>query len=318
MNGEVQNYVKALRRIFGKDFDTSDGVLDATFKSHFQNATDGYSEINVEKLTSLSATPEGGQSINACIISQGQSIYPGLEVRKNLDAGYGSSGPLADINMPLTGIIGVSISDHNDGELRFAHGLEGVFEPRATGTASYRSNLDFTGDIVGVLGRAFIGSSCGVDINQIAGVAAHLAVFLTQDIELKNYYGFDSSGFALTQGLILITNYYGMHTRPALDTDVTNYYGYYSRDKSGSETIGSFYHFYGEGDHPSFFGGEIQQTAKAITAANPPLQSELVSGLGSASIHPDASRDISVTDGTFFRVLSNGTSWYYNAYTIGA
>jgi hypothetical protein len=78
------------------------------------------------------------------------------------------------------------------------------------------------------------------------------------------------------------------------------------------------WHFYGEGDYPSFFGGEIRQTEKDITASTPPTQVQLISALGSPSAHPDASLMVKVTDGTHYRVFSDGTSWFYSLYTVGA
>jgi hypothetical protein len=100
---------------------------------------------------------------------------------------------------------------------------------------------------------------------------------------------------------------------------VGDYFAFYSNDAGlGSYVTGDVFHFYGKGDYPSFFGGEIQQTEKDITASTPPTQAEMVSALGVASAHPDASLMVKVTDGSHFRVFSDGTSWFYSAYTVGA
>lgn len=101
---------------------------------------------------------------------------------------------------------------------------------------------------------------------------------------------------------------------------ISNYFSFYSSpdDKHANTTLTNVWHFYGAGDHPSYFGGEIQQVEKDITAATPPTQAEMVSELGAANVHIDASLMVKVTDGSHFRVFSNGTSWFYSAYTVGA
>lgn len=66
-------------------------------------------------------------------------------------------------------------------------------------------------------------------------------------------------------------------------------------------------------------GGLIRASViQAITASDPPTQAELVSALGSASLYPSRNLLISSTSGVVYFVASNGTSWYYNAYTVGA
>lgn len=61
-----------------------------------------------------------------------------------------------------------------------------------------------------------------------------------------------------------------------------------------------------------------KQTPTAITASAPPTQAEMVSALGSASSQSGVRRIVSVTSGAIYEVFSNGTSWYYSAYTVGA
>lgn len=101
---------------------------------------------------------------------------------------------------------------------------------------------------------------------------------------------------------------------------IINYYGFFSdyTTKHVNTTVTNPFHFYGKGDIPSYFGGDVQQPVLAITASTPPTQAEMVSALGAASTRSGSRRMVSLTDGTINEVYSNGTSWYFSAYTIGA
>jgi hypothetical protein len=141
-------------------------------------------------------------------------------------------------------------------------------------------------------------------VKQIAGYEAIFQNELGNVMTVDNAYGY----------------WYRLHKWGSGTVTYTRLIGFYSdlSDKNGNTTITNGWHFYGEGDFPSFFGGEIQQTEKDITASTPPTQAEMVSALGVASAHPDASLMVKVTDGSHFRVFSDGTNWYYSAYTVGA
>lgn len=67
-------------------------------------------------------------------------------------------------------------------------------------------------------------------------------------------------------------------------------------------------------------GGGITRIAvgTAIVASDPPTQAEMVTALGAASLYPHQERLIRSTGGTPYLVYSDGTSWYYNAFTVGA
>ncbi len=173
--------------------------------------------------------------------------------------------------------------------------------------SDWRSSFHIDTDFYGLNGWANVNGIVGMANNlsfQNAGTvvagAAYRTVTWVGESDVTNLIGYRAEKVN-TFGSGIVTNYFGFRSDSLVGSPVTN-----------------GWHFYGEGDFPSFFGGEIQQTEKDITASTPPTQAEMVSALGAASAHPDASLMVKVTAGSHFRVFSDGTSWFYSAYTVGA
>lgn len=179
--------------------------------------------------------------------------------------------------------------------------------------------VTFSGQWQGIRGSIIAGST---DSMTSADFAVIQSIFLTatdNTATMANVTGIESAGKSSTGAVGTVTNFKGFFSTNFAwgTTTFTNYYAFYS-DFPMTAKITNAWHFYGVGDFPSYFGGKILQLEKDITAATPPTQAEMVSELGAASAHVDASLMVKVTDGSHFRVFSDGTSWFYSAYTVGA
>lgn len=107
---------------------------------------------------------------------------------------------------------------------------------------------------------------------------------------------------------------------------ITNHYGFMSdlTTKHANTTITNAWHFYGKGDFPSYFGGDVQVAGQInnpelnIAASTPPTQAELVSGIGAASGTSGNWYVIKNSGNVRYFIFSDGTNYHYNAFTVGA
>jgi hypothetical protein len=142
------------------------------------------------------------------------------------------------------------------------------------------------------------------------------------DIEL-NHSGNYSLGYSY--GLRLIpqlvdtggVNYlYGVY----LDTPFSistglyqNYYAFYSNILNRDHILNKVYHFYGEGDVPSYFGGATIQKVYTFDVSIPPSRSELETFFGNAE-SVDVGYNFFINDNgeshNFYRIVSDGSIWW--------
>lgn len=92
-----------------------------------------------------------------------------------------------------------------------------------------------------------------------------------------------------------------------------NYYALYSKLHNTDYITEKYYHFYGEGDAPGYFGGAMVQKVYAYDVSNPPSRSELESLLGIPE-ELDPGYNIFIDDNgegaNFYHIVSNGSRWW--------
>ena len=152
--------------------------------------------------------------------------------------------------------------------------------------------------------------------NQPSGIASGI------EIELYHNGNYDlgfSHGLRLIHQ-ILDTGNVGTHYGIFFDTPwgtsigkYQNYYALYSKIHNTDYIAENYYHFYGEGDAPSYFGGAMIQKVYTHDVSNPPSRSELESLVGIPE-ELDPGYNIFIDDngeGTrFFLVVSDGQRWW--------
>lgn len=113
-----------------------------------------------------------------------------------------------------------------------------------------------------------------------------------------------------------VTTHYGIFLDAPWGTSTgkfMNYYAMYSKLHSTDYIEGKYYHFYGEGDAPSFFGGPMIQKVYTPDVSNPPSRSDLESLYGSAG-DVDSGYNFFIDDNgegaRFYHVVSDGTRWW--------
>ena len=188
-----------------------------------------------------------------------------------------------DPTIPLIGITGIANSYYSSGEL-YNGTFAGYFinNPRLSGTATTKTNFNFpTNSATGVFGSIAVNSYTDVDLDIVCSVGSYLTGWQMEN-DITNYLGFASVGYVAESDSFSVDNYYAYYSRTALLLkDVTNYYGYYSDDVLAGTNVTNFYHFYGKGDHPSYFGGDLEAEGDVIKFVNLPSDS---SGLSTGDL----------------------------------
>jgi hypothetical protein len=136
---------------------------------------------------------------------------------------------------------------------------------------------------------------------------------------IPNAYGVESRFASSGTAGGTVTNFVGfLSTNIAYGTTVvTNYYSFYSKFPMNSK-ITNEWHFYGEGDYPSFFGGDIIQIVRDTNVSNPPTKSELNTAFPNAvegqtvyiddnNAHSNFYQCVKVDDGTDDWFIFTGT-----------
>lgn len=73
---------------------------------------------------------------------------------------------------------------------------------------------------------------------------------------------------------------------------------------------GKFYHFYGEGDYNSYFGGSITQKVYTNNVSNPPTAAELNAAFPNAVEGETLYIDDNNAGINFYQVVKEGTNWW--------
>lgn len=156
--------------------------------------------------------------------------------------------------------------------------------------------IDDSYSMSGFVGSIGLGKTTSDTISNAFGIRSRI---FSSDVNnwVRNYYGFHVKADAWFQALII------------------NAYGYYSDGSSFSTSANAenFYHFYGEGDAPSYFGGAMIQKVYTYDVANPPSRGELDSIFGTPA---DAGSGFTVyiddngEGSNFYQVVSCGNRWW--------
>lgn len=152
--------------------------------------------------------------------------------------------------------------------------------------------------------------------NQPSGIASGIEIELYHS---GNYTLGTSFGLRLIHQLLdtgSVSTHYGIYLDAPWGTSTgkfQNYYAMYSKLHSTDYIEGQYYHFYGEGDAPSFFGGAIIQKVYTPDVSNPPTRAELEAEFGTAEV-AGAGYNFFIDDNAettrFFHVVSDGTRWW--------
>ena len=93
---------------------------------------------------------------------------------------------------------------------------------------------------------------------------------------------------------------------------VSNFYGYYSSNDLPAN-ISKFYHFYGSGYYPSYFGGATIQKVYTHDTENPPTRDDLDNAFGTPET-PVAGFTAYINEANessnFIQVVSDGQIWW--------
>lgn len=91
---------------------------------------------------------------------------------------------------------------------------------------------------------------------------------------------------------------------------INNWFSYYSQPLHLGTSV---YHFYGEGDYPSYFGGAIIQKVYTPDVSNPPTSGELDAEFGSPAASGSGFTvyiDDNAEGSNFYQVVSDGAVWW--------
>lgn len=94
------------------------------------------------------------------------------------------------------------------------------------------------------------------------------------------------------------------------NTKIQYAHSFYSSNDRPSMIYGKFYHFYGEGDYNSYFGGSITQKVYTNNVSNPPTAAELNSAFPNAVDGETIYIDDNNAGTNFYQVVKKATSWW--------
>lgn len=154
------------------------------------------------------------------------------------------------------------------------------------------------------------------DSYSMSGFVGSIGLGKTTSDTISNAFGIRSRIFSSDVNN-WVKNYYGFHVKADawFQARLINAYGYYSDGSSFSTSANAenFYHFYGEGDAPSYFGGALIQKVYTYDVDNPPTSGDLDSNFGSASSVGSgftAYIDDNAEHLNFYQVVSDGSVWW--------
>lgn len=154
------------------------------------------------------------------------------------------------------------------------------------------------------------------DSYSMSGFVGSIGLGKTTNDTVSNAFGIRSRIFS-SDANNWVRNFYGFHVKADawFQSRIINAYGYYSDGSSFSTSANAenFYHFYGLGDYPSYFGGAMIQKVYTPDVSEPPTRGELDSEFGSASVAGSgftAYIDDNGEGSAFYQVVSDGTKWW--------
>ncbi len=231
-------------------------------------------------------TDQGTEEIPAIIYKNTQNWRPTLRLNIDVDSSHftGSTHILGGISYAY-------LSTNHGTQTQPVIGFQGVGWSSITGSASYGTGSS----VIGLLGSVYTNASIG-NIPQAIGVHSLFSFETGANDTITNAYGFKSEINQWSVG----------------NTQVDTFYSFYSSNDE-SDNISKFYHFYGSGDYPSYFGGSMIQKVYTYDVHNPPSTAELETFFGPAE-QAGAGFNVFINDNDessfFYHVISDGNAWW--------
>lgn len=241
--------------------------------SSFQNALDLWIANSTEELPAL-------------IYKNNQNWRPALRLQIDVDSIHftGSTHILGGVSYAY-------LSTNHGTQTQPVIGFQGVGWSSIAGSASYGSGSS----IIGLSGSIYTNASLG-SIPQAIGVHSLLSFETGANDTIINAYGFKSE----------------INQWSAGSTQVDTFYSFYSSNDE-PDNISKFYHFFGSGDYPSFFGGGIIQKVYTFDVHEPISNNDLETFIGLASEVGSgytAYIDDNGASQYFYQVVSDGNVWW--------
>lgn len=241
--------------------------------SSFQNALDLWIANSTEELPAL-------------IYKNNQNWRPALRLQIDVDSSHftGSTHILGGISYAY-------LSTNHGQQNEPVFGFSGVSWSSISGSASYGSGSS----LIGLSGEVFSNASLGLIPNAI-GVRSFFSFETGANDTITNGFGFKSE----------------INQWSAGNTLVNNFYSYYSSNDE-PDNISKFYHFYGAGDYPSYFGGAMIQKVYTYDVHEPPSTTDIESHFGPAE-QAGAGFNVFINDNdesiNFYHIVSDGNVWW--------
>lgn len=241
--------------------------------SSFENALDLWIANSSEELPAL-------------IYKNAQNWRPALRLQIDVDSSH-----FTGLTHILGGISYAFLSTNHGTQTQPIIGFQGVGWSSIAGSASYGSGSS----IIGLSGSIYTNASLG-SIPQAIGVHSLFSFESGANDTITKAYGFKSE----------------INQWSAGSTQVDTFYSFYSSNDE-PDNISKFYHFYGLGDYPSYFGGAIIQKVYTFDVENPPSGGELDSFFGSPA-EAGAGFNVYINDNAessnFYQIVSDGVRWW--------
>jgi hypothetical protein len=239
----------------------------------FQNALDLWSANSTEELPAL-------------IYKNAQNWRPALRLQLDVDSSH-----FTGLSHILGGISYALLSTNHGKQNEPVFGFTGVGWSSISGSASWGSGSS----IVGLSGEVYSDATLGHIPNAI-GVRSFFSFETGANDTITKGYGFKSEINQWSPG----------------NTLVNNFYSYYSSNDE-PDNISKFYHFYGAGDYPSYFGGSMTQKVYTYDVHEPPSTTDIESHFGPAE-QAGAGFNVFINDNdesiNFYHIVSDGNVWW--------
>lgn len=154
------------------------------------------------------------------------------------------------------------------------------------------------------------------DSYSMSGLVGSIALGKTTNDTVSNAYGIRSRIFS-SDANNWVRNFYGFHVKADAwyQSRIINAYGFFSDGSSFSTSANAenFYHFYGLGDYPSYFGGAMIQKVYTYDVHEPISNNDIESFIGTATEVGSGYTAYIDDNGegvNFYQVVSDGNFWW--------